>query len=87
MQMVIRVAEKDKLPIALKGSSDVIRDLFFKNLSERAAKMLRDDMEQLGPIKLREVDEAQASIVLVAKELASSGQIEINQTSDDDMVY
>ncbi len=87
MQMVIRVAEKDKLPIALKGASDVIRDLFFKNLSERAAKMLRDDMEQLGPIKLREVDEAQASIVLVAKELASSGQIEINQTSDDDMVY
>ncbi len=77
VQVLLRAIEKDKLPIALKGASDKIKDLFLTNLSERAAKMLRDDMEALGPIKVRDVDEAQASIVLQAKEMAAQGQIEI----------
>ena len=87
VQTLMRSIEKDKLPVALKGASEVVRDLFFKNLSERASKMLRDDIESLGPVKLRDVDEAQSSIVLVVKDLAAQGQIEIGEGKDDELVY
>ena len=60
MQTLLRAVEKDKLPLALKGASEKLRDLFFSNLSERAGKMLREEIEALGPVKLRDVDEAQA---------------------------
>jgi flagellar motor switch protein FliG len=87
IQTLLRSIEKDKLPIALKGASDRIRELFLSNLSERAAKMLREDMEALGPVKLRDVDEAQGGIVLLAKELAAQGQIEISTGKDEELVY
>jgi len=80
------MAEKDKLPLALKGGSQALRDLVFKNLSERAGKMLREDIELLGPVKLRDVDDAQAGIVALAKDLASQGQIEIKDNSSDEML-
>lgn len=86
-QILLRAVEKDKLPVALKGASEKVRELFFKNLSERAGKMLRDDIETLGPVKLRDVDDAQAAIVALAKDLAAQGQIEISQGKDDEMVY
>ena len=87
VQVLLRSVEKDKLPIALKGASDKIKELFIGNLSERAAKMLRDDMEGLGPVKLRDVDEAQASIVLLAKELAAQGLIDIAAGKDEEVIY
>ncbi len=87
IQVLLRVVEKDKLPLALKGASEKLRDLFFANLSERAGKMLRDDIEALGGVKLRDVDDAQASIVAMAKELAATGQIEIGEGKDEEMVY
>ena len=87
LQTLLRSIEKDKLPLALKGASDRIRDLFLQNLSERAGKMLRDEIDGLGPVKLREVDEAQAAIVLLAKELAAQGQIEIGESKDEELVY
>ncbi len=87
IQTLLRSIEKDKLPIALKGASEKIRELFMSNLSERAAKMLRDDMEGLGPVKLRDVDEAQGGIVLLAKELAAQGQIEISAGKDEEVIY
>ncbi len=87
MQMLMRSVDKEKLPLALKGASEKLRDLFFKSLSERAGKMLRDDIESLGPVKLRDVDEAQASIVLVAKELAASGEIELGGGTEEELVY
>jgi flagellar motor switch protein FliG len=86
-QTLLRAIERDKLPIALKGASELVRDLFFRNLSERAAKMLRDDIEALGPVRLRDVDEAQAGIVLLAKDLAAQGEIEISEGKDDELVY
>lgn len=86
MQTLLRAVEKDKLPLALKGASEKLRDLFFANLSERAGKMLREEIEALGPVKLRDVDEAQASIVVLAKELAAEGQIEISESKDEEMV-
>jgi flagellar motor switch protein FliG len=87
MQSLLRVVEKDKLPLALKGASEKLRALFFSNLSERAGKMLRDDIEGLGPVKLRDVDEAQAGIVAMAKELAAQGTIEIGENKDEELVY
>jgi len=84
----LRHVEKDKLGLALKGASDPIKELFFKNMSERAGKMLREDMEAMWPVRLREVDESQSMIVTLAKELANSGQIVISEGSDEDqLVY
>ena len=87
IQGLLRAVEKDKLPLALKGASESLRELFFKNLSERAGKMLRDDIEGLGPVKLRDVDEAQAAVVVLAKELAAQGTIEIGEGKDEELVY
>jgi flagellar motor switch protein FliG len=87
VQILMRSVEKEKLPIALKGASDKIKDLFISNMSERAAKMLREDIAALGPVKLRDVDEAQGAIVNMAKELAAQGQIEIGGNADDEVVY
>ena len=87
IQTLLRSIEKDKLPVALKGASEKIKELFISNLSERAAKMLRDDMEALGPVKLRDVDDAQGGIVLLAKELAAQGQIEISAGKDEEVIY
>ena len=86
VQILLRSVEKDKLPLALKGASDGLRELFFGNLSERAGKMLREDIEMLGPVKLRDVDEAQAGIVAMAKDLAAQGVIEISEGKNDEMV-
>ena len=87
MQVLLRSVDKERLPLALKGASEKLRDMFFKSLSERAGKMLRDDIDSLGPVKLREVDDAQAAIVLMAKELAASGDIELGGGKDEEMVY
>jgi flagellar motor switch protein FliG len=87
MQTLLRAVEKDKLPLALKGASEKLRDLFFANLSERAGKMLKEEIELLGPVKLRDVDEAQAGIVALAKDLAAQGQIEIAENKDEELVY
>ena len=87
MQVLLRTVEREKLPIALKGASEKLRDLFFKSMSERAGKMLKDDIAALGPVRLRDVDEAQATIVALAKEMAAQGQIEIRETKDEELVY
>jgi len=88
IQTLLRSVEKDKLAMALKGASDTIKELFFKNMSERAGKMLREDMEALGPVRLRDVDQAQSLIVAMAKELAASGQIVISEgREEDELVY
>jgi len=87
VQGLLRAIEKDKLPLALKGASEKLREMFFNNLSERAGKMLRDDIEALGPVKLRDVDEAQATIVALAKDMAAQGQIEISEGKDEELVY
>ena len=88
IQVLLRNVDKEKLSIALKGASDVIKDLFFKNMSERAGKMMKEDMEALGPVRLRDVDDAQAAIVQTAKDLANNGEITISEGgSQDELVY
>ena len=77
IQAVMRLVPKEQLALGLKGASQEVKDLFFANLSERAGKMMREDMEAMGPVRLRDVDEAQAAIVTAAKTLADSGEIVI----------
>ncbi|WP_198373689.1 flagellar motor switch protein FliG [Roseomonas rosulenta] len=87
VQVLMRAVPKEQLTLALKGASETLRDLFIKNMSERAAKMLKEDLAALGPVKLREVDEAQAAIVLLAKDLAAQGQIQMQDGREEEMVY
>jgi len=63
IQTLLRNVEKDKLAIALKGASETVRNFFFSNMSSRASKMMQEDMEALGPIRLRDVDDAPTSMV------------------------
>ena len=88
VQTLLRHVEKDKLAIALKGTTDTLRDVFFSNMSERAGKILREDMEALGPVRLKDVDEAQMRMVNVAKDLANKGEIMIaSKQEDDELIY
>jgi flagellar motor switch protein FliG len=88
IQTLIRTVDKDKLGIALKGASEQLRELFFTNMSERAGKILREDMESMGPVRLKDVDEAQTYMVQIAKDLASKGEIVISEGGgDDELVY
>ena len=84
IQAVLRQVDKDQLTMALKGASEEVGDLFFKNMSERAGKMMREDMEAMGAVRLKDVDEAQAAIVSSAKALADAGEIVISGGGDED---
>ena len=87
IQTLLREIDKDRLGIALKGASQDLRDLFFTNMSERAAKILREDMEALGPVRLSDVEGAQQQIIDAAKDLAARGDIVIAGSGEDELVY
>jgi flagellar motor switch protein FliG len=88
IQVVLRSIDRAKLPIALKGAPEALRDLFFSNMPERAAKILREDMAAMGPVRLKDVDEAQQSIIAVTKELQSRGEVVIaDGRGEDELVY
>ncbi|MEQ9333285.1 flagellar motor switch protein FliG [Thalassobaculum sp.] len=88
VQTLLRAVDKDKLVIALKGASEELRDLFFSNMSERAAKLMREDMQALGPIRLKDVEDSQQAMVQSAKDLADRGEIVIGGSGgDDQLVY
>lgn len=88
VQTVLRKFDKNKLGLALKGASDGLRDMFFSNMSERAGKLLREDMETMGPVRLKDVDEAQMEMVNNAKELAANGEIMLaDSNGDDELIY
>jgi flagellar motor switch protein FliG len=86
-QTLLRSLDKDKLAIALKGATETVRQFFLGNMSTRAAKMLVDDMGAMGPVRLRDVDEAQVMLVNLAKDLAAKGEIIISKTRDEELVY
>jgi flagellar motor switch protein FliG len=86
IQALLRGVEKDRLALALKGASEGLRELFFKNLTERAAKLLRDDIAALGPVRLRDVDEAQAAVVVLAKDMAAQGQLTLKDAREEEML-
>ncbi len=88
VQTMLRNAEKEKLALALKGASEQLRDMFFSNMSERAGKLLREDMASMGPIRRKDVDEAQMYMVNLAKDLGSRGEIVLSDSKGgDELVY
>lgn len=88
VQTLIRAVDKDKLPTALKGATESIKDLFFSNMSERAAKIMKEDMAAMGPVRLKDVEEAQQYVVNVAKDLESRGEISIaSGDAEDELIY
>ncbi|HVM84086.1 MAG TPA: flagellar motor switch protein FliG [Candidatus Binatia bacterium] len=88
VQTLLRNVDKAKLPMSLKGASENLRDLFLNNMSERASKMLREDMAAMGPVRLRDVEEAQMAMVTMAKELAAKGEIVLtDKKGEDELIY
>lgn len=88
VQTLLREVDKTKLALALKGASETLRNLFFTNMSERAGKILRDDMEDMGPVRMRDVDEAQMYLVTTAKDLADREEIVIaDNKEEDELIY
>lgn len=88
IQSILRAVDKQKLATALKGASETLKDLFFTNMSERAAKIMREDMGAMGPVRLRDVDEAQMYMVQISKDMAARGEIVIaSGKGEDELVY
>lgn len=88
VQTLLRGTPKEQLALALKGASDKLREMFFSNMSERASKIMREDMESMGPVRLKDVDQAQVAMVQIAKDLAAKGEIMLaGSGSDDELIY
>jgi flagellar motor switch protein FliG len=88
IQTLLRAVDKSQLGLALKGASESLRDLFFSNMSERAAKILKDDMAAMGPVRLKDVDQAQTAMVATAKDLAAKGEILLAEGGgEDELIY
>jgi flagellar motor switch protein FliG len=88
VQTLMRSVDRDVLARALKGASDPVRAFFFANMSSRSVKNMQNDMDSLGPIRLKEVDEAQSKMTDLAKELAEKGDIMIAKNSaEEELVY
>src|SRR5579871_1034123 len=83
-QTLMRNVDKDKLGVALKSANEEVKGFFLGNMSSRAGKMLLDDMAAMGPVRLRDVDEAQALLVNLAKDLAAKGEITLTKNRADD---
>ena len=86
MQAILREVSSDVLIIALKGADENMKEKIFKNMSARAAEMMRDDLEAKGPVKLKEVEEAQKEMLTVARRLADAGEISLGGGSDEEYV-
>ena len=87
IQALLQKMDKKELALALKGANEQIKEIFFSNMSARAGKMLKEDMEALGPVRLKDVDEAQGRMVATAKDMAARGEIVITKTkSDEEMI-
>jgi flagellar motor switch protein FliG len=88
VQTLMRHVDKSSLARALKGAPENIRSFFFSNMSSRAAKNLQDEIEAMGPIRLKEVDDGQTKMVNLAKDLADKGEIMISKNrSEEELVF
>lgn len=83
MQSILREVQPDRLIIALKGADDAIKEKIFSNMSSRAAEMMREDLEAKGPVRLKDVEEAQKEVLSVAKRMADAGEISLGGKGDE----
>jgi flagellar motor switch protein FliG len=88
VQTLLRAVDKETLTLALKGAADELRSMFISSMSERAAKLLKEDMNNMGPVRLKDVDAAQSKMVVIAKELAERGEIMLAASNaEDELIY
>ena len=85
IQIILRDVPQDDLRLALKGVQENVKEIFFRNMSQRAAETLKEDLDASGPVKLRDVEAAQSRIVNVARQLDEAGEISL-RTSSEDMI-
>lgn len=83
MQEVLRAVPGDRLMLAMKGADDALKEKIFKNMSQRAAEMLRDDLEARGPVRLSEVEAAQKEILALVRKLAEAGTIQLGGKGEE----
>jgi flagellar motor switch protein FliG len=86
IQLLLREVQSETLVVALKGTNDALREKIFKNMSQRAAEMLRDDLEAKGPVRLSEVETEQREILRVVRRLAEEGQIVLGGKGEEGLV-
>jgi flagellar motor switch protein FliG len=82
VQEILREVDSAKLLLALKGADAALKEKFLKNMSQRAAEMLKDDMESSGPVRVADVEAAQKEILLVARKLADAGKIALSSSGE-----
>lgn len=86
IQRFLREVENQQLAIALKGSTEEVQNIIFSNMSKRLAEMIKEDMEFLGPVRLKDVEEAQQKIVNIIRKLEDSGEIVISRGGGDEII-
>ena len=86
MQRLFKDIDQKDLSLALKGVTDEVKDKFFKNMSKRAAEMLREDMQYMGSVRMRDVDQAQQRIVAIIRRLEDEGALTISKGGDDEII-
>jgi len=84
IQTLLQAMDKKDTALALKGANDLAKEFFFANMSVRASKMLQDDMDAMGPVRLKDVDQAQGKMVSIAKDMAARGEIIITKNKGDE---
>ncbi|MEC5422695.1 flagellar motor switch protein FliG [Virgibacillus sp. C22-A2] len=86
IQRIIREVENEDLRLSLKVASDEVKDIVFKNMSQRMAETFKDEMEYMGPVRLKDVEEAQTRIVAIIRRLEDIGEIVIARGGGDDII-
>lgn len=86
IQLVLREVQSESLVIALKGADEAMREKVFRNMSQRAGEMLRDDLESRGPVRVSEVEAEQKEILKIVRRLAEEGQVALGGGADDQYV-
>ena len=86
VQQILKEVDQKELSLALKGASDEVKEKIFANMSQRAADMIKEDMEYMGPVRVRNVEEAQQRIVAVIRRLEEMGEIEILRGGEEELI-
>lgn len=86
IQQVLREVDNKELSLALKGTSEEVKEKIFRNMSERAAAIIKEDLQFMGPVRLKQVEEAQQRIVTVIRKLEDAGQIVIARSGEDELI-
>lgn len=86
LMRIVTQIDREKLPLALKGASRTVRDMFLQCMSKRAGGILSEEIESLGPIRVKDADSAQQSIVNTIKDMAASGEVDLNESDNDEII-